>query len=1027
MKKQNTSIHYVKYYCTMLLVVITNLLTYATTYYVSPTGNDNNPGTETQPWQTLNKTSITLMAGDSAIFEDGIYPSGRVNFFTAGTINNTIVLKARNKYGAILEFDNTATVSLMLYRPYIVIEDFEILKSIPGNHDGYQLVTLNPGADFCMIIGNRISNVYGRAISANQVKGIIIENNTVSKIDRTGINFFGVDSSIIRNNSIDTIGGNGIIIQAGSKSIAVYNNDLTIERPAVYGILLGGLTNTSTGLVEDFSMNGYECFNCVAYNNKINVLNYGDLNYGYAIQSGRDCAFFNNIVSGAKYGLATLFSGQHIANGWDWNPTNDNSSFKNNIITNTTMAAVDYKGLSGTSNMDYNLYFHSQNTPDEPNSVYFDPCFIAAPTDCHLNQNSRGVNTGTVCTFTGFDGETMDVSKDKDGVTRTVPWDMGIYDIIATPMGDGVCNPTTYYLSPTGSDDNPGTEMMPWKTLFKASITMAAGDSLIIEDGEYIETLVTSFTVNPGTKDHPIIITARNKHQAKIIYSGLSGDAMVIQQPYIILQNLDISKAVQGTTTADVIIFVQEGGDFCTIRCNKIHNAYEEGIKSFRTKGLVIEKNILYDFVHEGIDFVAVDSSIIRENEIYAVQRIGILAGKGGSKSIQVYNNYIHINTPMCCGGYGIILGGSSSKDAVENTSITGYEAWNIVAYNNLIISEMPGAILSGLSIVGGKDCAFYNNTIVGARIGLQTITAIEDIENGWDWAPTNDNPIFKNNIIVNSTINAVSFPPTTITGTPELDYNLYYNNPNEPLEPNSVYANPKFIIINNDWYLQEDSPAINGGTSWVFTGKFGETIIGNKDIEGVPRATPWDIGAYEVDYGNLCIDTDKLFMDTLKNRVYQYQNTIETSLTLANNANITLKAGQSITLKTGFYAKIGINFTARIEGCSIASILAETPIEERNTKPSNIKKLTDIAFKIFPNPIQKGRDLSISIKGAIASTTNLSLYAITGQLIQTFPFVKNSNSQISLNTDKLIKGMYFLVLQNQHQIISQKVIILEK
>ena len=44
---------------------------------------------------------------------------------------------------------------------------------------------------------------------------------------------------------------------------------------------------------------------------------------------------------------------------------------------------------------------------------------------------------------------------------------------------------TIYYLSPNGSDSNPGTSASPWKTLTKANSTIAAGDTVILKDGVY--------------------------------------------------------------------------------------------------------------------------------------------------------------------------------------------------------------------------------------------------------------------------------------------------------------------------------------------------------------------------------------------------------------------------------------------------------------------------------------------------------------------------------------------------------------
>ncbi len=43
------------------------------TYYVAKTGSDSNPGTESQPWLTIQKAANTLVAGDTAYVKAGTY------------------------------------------------------------------------------------------------------------------------------------------------------------------------------------------------------------------------------------------------------------------------------------------------------------------------------------------------------------------------------------------------------------------------------------------------------------------------------------------------------------------------------------------------------------------------------------------------------------------------------------------------------------------------------------------------------------------------------------------------------------------------------------------------------------------------------------------------------------------------------------------------------------------------------------------------------------------------------------------
>ncbi len=61
-----------KSYITTALLVFT-LVCKATTYYVAPSGNDNNRGTINTPWATWQKAFETAQAGDTVYFRGGVY------------------------------------------------------------------------------------------------------------------------------------------------------------------------------------------------------------------------------------------------------------------------------------------------------------------------------------------------------------------------------------------------------------------------------------------------------------------------------------------------------------------------------------------------------------------------------------------------------------------------------------------------------------------------------------------------------------------------------------------------------------------------------------------------------------------------------------------------------------------------------------------------------------------------------------------------------------------------------------------
>src|ERR1044071_10345492 len=62
----------------------------ATTYYVSNSGNDGNPGTQASPFATIQKGSTVAVAGDTIIVTPGTYAAAK--FATSGTASVPILV-----------------------------------------------------------------------------------------------------------------------------------------------------------------------------------------------------------------------------------------------------------------------------------------------------------------------------------------------------------------------------------------------------------------------------------------------------------------------------------------------------------------------------------------------------------------------------------------------------------------------------------------------------------------------------------------------------------------------------------------------------------------------------------------------------------------------------------------------------------------------------------------------------------------------------------------------------------------------
>lgn len=71
-----------------------------------------------------------------------------------------------------------------------------------------------------------------------------------------------------------------------------------------------------------------------------------------------------------------------------------------------------------------------------------------------------------------------------------------------------------YYVSPTGSDTNPGTRELPWRSPEYAGERAEAGDTVIFLAGEYSGRLVPR---NSGTAQAPIVFRAEQRRMARLI------------------------------------------------------------------------------------------------------------------------------------------------------------------------------------------------------------------------------------------------------------------------------------------------------------------------------------------------------------------------------------------------------------------------------------------------------------------------------------------------------------------------------
>ena len=82
----------------MVVYILSNFLivtsdVWSATYYVSPSGSNSDPGTQSQPWRTIQHAADSVLLGDTVYVREGSYTE-RVTITRSGTSAYPIAFRA---------------------------------------------------------------------------------------------------------------------------------------------------------------------------------------------------------------------------------------------------------------------------------------------------------------------------------------------------------------------------------------------------------------------------------------------------------------------------------------------------------------------------------------------------------------------------------------------------------------------------------------------------------------------------------------------------------------------------------------------------------------------------------------------------------------------------------------------------------------------------------------------------------------------------------------------------------------------
>jgi hypothetical protein len=118
-------------------------------------------------------------------------------------------------------------------------------------------------------------------------------------------------------------------------------------------------------------------------------------------------------------------------------------------------------------------------------------------------------------------------------------------------------NATNYYVNPSGSDTNPGTQTLPWQTIDKVNSTaFSPGDEILFQGGQTFTGPLVFTGTSAGTAASPIVVSSYGTGVATISSSGDGIDIMDTQG--FSISNLTVNGVNHTTNTGGGIVLIND-------------------------------------------------------------------------------------------------------------------------------------------------------------------------------------------------------------------------------------------------------------------------------------------------------------------------------------------------------------------------------------------------------------------------------------------------------------------------------------